>query len=139
MENLGRPVIHPWHCDQYGHMNVRWFAHFFDDANFSLWHATGLDLRAMQEQGVHTVVAETKTRFVRECLAGEGYSIEGAFTRLGARSIRSDFRMLNVTTGALHAEQTVAEVFFDAENRCSMAAPDDVRAVLEPLVEPPGG
>lgn len=134
MREVGRPVIHPWHCDQYGHMNVRWYAHFFDDANFSLWHATGLDLRAMQETGVHTVVAETRTRFVRECLAGEGYVITGAFTHLGRKSIHSHFEMHHVTTGKLHAAQTVYEVFFDSATRGSVEAPEDARAVLVPLV-----
>lgn len=134
MQEVGRPVIHPWHCDQYGHLNVRWYAHFFDDANFSLWHGSGLDLRAMQERGVHTVVAETRSRFVRECLAGEGYVITGAFTHLGSRSIHSRFEMHHLTSGELHAEQEVFEVFFDSESRGSVAAPDDARTVLEPLL-----
>ncbi len=134
MQEVGRPVIHPWHCDQYGHMNVRWYAHFFDDANFSLWHGSGLDLRALQRRGLHTVVAETRTRFVRECLAGEGYVITGAFTHLGEKSIHSHFLMRHLTTGELHAEQDVFEVFFDSETRGSTTAPDEVRAVLEPLV-----
>ncbi len=134
MQEVGRPVIHPWHCDQYGHMNVRWYAHFFDDANFSLWHGTGLDLRAMQAIGVHTVVAETRTRFVRECLAGEGYVITGAFTHLGRKSVHSSFEMHHLTTGELHAAQTVYEVFFDSETRGSIEAPKDARAVLAPLV-----
>ena len=115
-------------------MNVRWYAHFFDDANFSLWHASGLDLREMQAGGVHTVVAETKTRFLRECLPGEGYVIRGAFTELGSRSICSHFRMHHADTDVVHAEQDVIEVFFDAEARRSMVAPEEVRAVLEPLI-----
>ncbi len=134
MQEVGRPVIHPWHCDQFGHMNVRWYAHFFDDANFSLWHATRLDLRALQQLGLHTVVAETRTRFVLECLAGEGYVITGAFTHLGTKSVYSHFQMHHLTTGELHAEQDVFEVFFDAETRGSVAVPDSVRKVLEPLV-----
>ena len=27
-----RTLVHTWHCDHYGHMNVRFYAHFFDDA-----------------------------------------------------------------------------------------------------------
>jgi len=32
-----RGVVHPWYCDTFGHMNVRWYSHFFDDAAFHLW------------------------------------------------------------------------------------------------------
>jgi len=31
-----RGVVHPWYCDTFGHMNVRWYSHFFDDAAFHL-------------------------------------------------------------------------------------------------------
>ena len=37
MENvfeIYRAVVFPWHCDHIGHMNVRWYAHHFDDAGF---------------------------------------------------------------------------------------------------------
>ena len=26
-----RGVVHPWYCDTFGHMNVRWYSHFFDE------------------------------------------------------------------------------------------------------------
>ena len=93
-----------------------------------------MDLRALQASGRHPVVAETRTRFLLECLAGDGYVITGAFTHLGSKSIHSRFQMHHSMTGKLHAEQDVYEVFFDAESRSSIAAPDEVRAVLAPLI-----
>ena len=36
-----RGVVFPWHCDQFGHMNVRWYAHIFDDAAFHIWPLLG--------------------------------------------------------------------------------------------------
>jgi acyl-CoA thioester hydrolase len=32
---LYRSVVMPAHCDLYGHMNVRHYAAFFDDAGFT--------------------------------------------------------------------------------------------------------
>ncbi|WP_292294653.1 hypothetical protein, partial [Marivita sp.] len=29
-----RAVVHPWHHDHFGHMNVRHYATFFDDATY---------------------------------------------------------------------------------------------------------
>ena len=37
-----RGVVHPWYCDNFGHMNVRWYSHFFDAAAFHLWPLTGV-------------------------------------------------------------------------------------------------
>ena len=54
-----RGVVLPWHCDQFGHMNVRWYAHFFDDAGFHVWARNGIGHKQMVDDGIHTVVART--------------------------------------------------------------------------------
>ena len=36
-----RAVVHQWQCDHLGHMNVRYYAHIFDDAGFHFW--TGIE------------------------------------------------------------------------------------------------
>lgn len=37
-----RGVVFPWQCDHFGHMNVRWYAHHFDDGGFHLWTMAGV-------------------------------------------------------------------------------------------------
>ena len=57
-----RGVVHPWHHDQFGHMNVRHYAPFFDDATFHLYSSLGLTYPDMIERhGVHTVSAVATT------------------------------------------------------------------------------
>ncbi len=129
---LLRGVIHPWHHDHFGHMNVRHYAPFFDDACYHIWTRLGLPYsRMIPEHGVHTVTAEAKTRFVRELTAGDLIVIDGAVTRIGTRSTVFGFRMLHADTGALHATCDVVEVFFSPETRASAPMPDAVRALLE--------
>ena len=41
---LYRSVVMPAHCDHYGHMNVRQYAAFFDDAGWQLFPVLGLSL-----------------------------------------------------------------------------------------------
>ena len=52
-----RAVVHPWNCDVLGHMNVRWYAHLFDDAEFHLWSVIGLSHATLKKSGVVTVIA----------------------------------------------------------------------------------
>lgn len=132
-----RAVVFPWHCDQFGHMNVRWYAHWLDDAAFHVWAANGVTFRRMQELGVHTVSARTTTDFVRELVAGDMVVVWSAFSRLGRSSVTYQHRMRSVETGIEHARQEAVEVFFDPATRKSAPIPDEIRAAIEPaLVDP---
>ena len=125
---LHRGVCFPWHCDQFGHMNARWYAHFFDDAIFHIWPRIGVAWKAMEKQGVHTVTASTTTQFKQEVKAADLIVIEGMVARCGTKSVTFRQRMLNVDTGVTHALQDVVEVFFDPKSRTSVSIPDELRS-----------
>jgi len=127
---LGRPVVFPWHCDHIGHMNVRWYGNFFDDAAFQLWTVVGVPQSAMRGNGPIVVMAQTSIDYVRELTAGSLTVIRGAFTHVGNRSVRHHMRMYNADTGALAATQNSAQVFFDPQTRKSAAMPDEIRRRL---------
>lgn len=129
--DLLRAVVHPWHHDAFGHMNVRWYAHVFDDASWQFWSAVGMPYARMQaEFGVHTVGAEMRTRFLRELVAGDPLRVDGVVTRIGQKSVGLHLRCLHVDTGHLHATCDVVEVFFDPATRRSAPMPEPVRALL---------
>ncbi len=128
---LLRGVVHPWHHDILGHMNVRHYAPFFDDASFHLYSRLGLQLAAMlAEHGVHMVSARAETNFIRELKAGDLFVIDGAVRRIGNRSMTLQMRMIHAETGAVHATYDLTEVFFDPETRRSAPMPEAVRARL---------
>lgn len=126
---LYRGVVHPWHHDIFGHMNVRHYAPFFDDASFHFYAAMGLSLETMlAEYGVHVVTARAETNFVRELKAGDLFLIDGAIVRLGGRSVTALLRMRHALTGEVHATCAITEVFFDPATRRSAPMPEAVRA-----------
>lgn len=128
---LLRGVVHPWHHDHFGHMNVRHYAPFFDDSVYHMW--TRLDLpysRMLEEHGMHTVSAEATTGFVKELVAGDLIVIDGVVTRIGTKSTSFHMRMLHADTGALHATYDLIEVFFDPKSRASAPIPHAVRERL---------
>lgn len=137
-KELMRGVVHPWQHDQFGHMNVRWYAHFFDDAIFHMYPAFGISLQAMiDEYGVHTVTARATTTFERELKAGDLLRIDGGVTRVGGKSISFMLRMFAVDTGERHATYEVTEVCFDPQTRRSAVLPPALKARLsEVLVTP---
>ena len=126
-----RGVIHPWHCDSFGHMNVRWYAHFFDDAAYHIWPVFWGSLQKMEsEVGVHTVTGRATTEFRKELVAGDLIRIDCRISRLGSKSCSFLQRMIHIDTGEIHATCEITEVFFNPETRKSASMPEQVREVL---------
>ena len=129
-----RSVVFPWQCDQFGHMNVRWYAHHFDDAAFHIWPTHGVTFKHMKKLGVHTVVARTSTDFAKELVAGDLIVIESAFTRLGHTSVTYVQHMKHAEDGVLHAKQEAVEVFFNPATRQSTPIPEKIREIIKAVV-----
>jgi len=133
-----RGVIHPWYCDAFGHMNVRWYSHFFDDAAFHLWPLYwGSHKKMLEEHHVHTVTASATIQFQQELVAGDLILVDSLLTRVGGKSCKFMERMLHVDTMEVHATYETVEVFFDPETRQSTAMPDEIRQALEAQVSDP--
>lgn len=128
---LSRGVVHPWHHDHFGHMNVRHYAPFFDDASYHLWTRLSLPYsRMIQDHGIHCVTAQATTNFLKELTAGDLIAIDGWVARVGTKSVTFRLEMRHADTGDLHATYDLVEVFFDPKTRSSTAMPEAVRAIL---------
>jgi acyl-CoA thioester hydrolase len=125
-----RGVVFPWNCDHIGHMNVRWYAHHFDDAGFHLWSVIGLPQSEMHARGIGLVVAQIKIDYIREMKAGDLLVVKSGFIHVGNRSLKHLARMSNADTGVLCATQETVEVFFDPKTRKSAPMPEDIRRKL---------
>ena len=126
-------VVHQWRCDHFGHMNVRYYAHVFDDAGFTLWSLVGVTRALFDAEQMHTVVARTETDLNQELLAGQTIKVRSRFTRIGTKSVAYEQELSDVETGAVHARQTVVEVAFDPQKRSSIPLPQSIRDKLPPL------
>ena len=133
-----RGVIHPWHHDDFGHMNVRHYAPFFDDATYHMWARLGLPYSEMITRfGIHTVTAQATTRFLRELKAGDLIVIDGVVSKLGIRSCSFHLRMCHADTGEAHATYDLVEVFFDPKSRQSSPMPEPIRSCLQDWLAKP--
>ncbi len=129
-----RSVVHAWMCDHFGHLNVRYYAHFFDDAGFGLWPMSGITRDVFERAGLHTVVARTETDLRRELLPGQFVVVRSRWARLGSRSVTYEQELVDAETGVVHAAQRAVEVFFDPQTRASRPIPGEIRAMLRELL-----
>ena len=129
-----RAVVHPWYCDHLGHMNVRFYAHFFDDAGFHIWNHIDGAQALLKQNGLGVVVARTINNFINEVNEGELIIIKSGFTRLGTKSLTYKQVMENAETKKQIATQEAVEVFFDLTQRKSTNMPEEIRNMLASLL-----
>jgi len=124
-------IVMPSHCDAYGHMNVRHYAAFFDDAGWHLPRMAGLSLAEIRARGLGTVVATLTIEFHQEIKAGDLALVKGAITRVGTKSFSYELRLYEADSMTHCATQKTVEVCFDTKKRKGVALPEDVKAKLQ--------
>ena len=132
---LTRGIVMPVHCDVYGHMNVRHYAAFFDDAGWAMFAKAGISLTDLRAQGLGSVVASMTIDFHHELTAGQLTLITGAFTRVGQKSIQYELRLYEADSMTHCATQKTVEVCFDTRARASAPLPDYVRDRIRQAIE----
>ena len=132
---LTRAIVMPAHCDVYGHMNVRHYAEFFDDAGWHMLAKAGVSLSELQAQGLGSVVATLTIDFHHELKAGQLTLVSGAFVRVGGRSFTYEMRLHDSESMTHCATQKTVEVCFDTKARRSAAWPEAIRAKLLKAVD----
>ena len=130
---LYRSVVMPAHCDAYGHLNVRNYAAFFDDAGWHIPAMAGLKLSEIQARGLGTVMASLTIEFHHEMKAGELVLIKGAIARVGTKSFSHEMRLYEADSMRHCATQKSTEVCFDTKKRRGVALPEDVSAKLRAI------
>ena len=127
---LYRTIVMPAHCDLYGHLNVRHYAAFFDDAGWQMLALAGVSLADLRARGLGSVVATLTIDFHHELTAGQLVLVTGAFTRVGQKSFSYELRLHETDSMTHCATQRTVEVCFDTTRRTSAPLPDDIRAKM---------
>jgi len=122
-----RGLVLPKHCDHYGHLNVRYYAYFFDDGGFQMWHHIGIKQSELKQNNMGAVVANISIDFIHEITVGQLMEIRGVWRHMGNKSMSHEQRLFNVDTGVHCATQTTSEVYFDMKKRCSAPMPENLR------------
>jgi len=133
---LSRTIVLPLHCDAYGHMNVRNYAAFFDDAGWHVLAKAGISLTEVRARGLGTVVATMTIDFHHEITAGQLALVRGAVSRVGTKSFAYELRLYEADSMTHCATEKAVEVCFDTKARKGVPLPEDVRTKLAAIATP---
>jgi acyl-CoA thioester hydrolase len=128
--DLSRTIVLPAHCDSYGHMNVRHYAAFFDDAGWHMLAMAGISLTEVKRRGLGTVMVTLTIEFHHEITAGQLALVRGAVTKVGTKSFGYELRLYESDSMTHCATEKAVEVCFDTQARQGVALPEDLKAKL---------
>jgi acyl-CoA thioester hydrolase len=129
-----RGVVYPAQCDTMGHMNVQHYTAAFDQA---MWHfVLTLGYRPSWAKDRQEGWADVRylINFSKELAPGQLYHARSSVMKVGNSSLVTRHRIFNSESDEAAADVEMTSVYFDLQNRKSMALPADVRnAALERL------
>jgi len=125
-----RGVVHPWLCDNMGHMTTRHYTAMFDDASYHMFAALGFTPDHLAA-GVGIADVKMTTSFLAELNTGALLVIKGHVTRVGTKSLTAFYRMENLHTGETAATLEAVTTQFDLKSRRAMPLLPEIRAKAE--------
>ncbi len=129
-----RGAVMPWECDDFGHMNSRFYMARFSDGAGHLWQALGFGKRDMLDRRRGTVVLEMRLNYRREVRSGAMLVIRSTLTRVEGKTLNFVHFMFDAETGLLAATGEAVAVMLDLDARKTVAFTDDERAAVLPHV-----
>ncbi|MEO8019432.1 MAG: thioesterase family protein [Pseudomonadota bacterium] len=114
-----RGMVHQWHCDHMGHMNVMWYVGKFDEATWNLASLMGMTSQYMRETQRGMVAVDQRIAYKREALAGDVLIVRSAVLALKSKSIRFVHEMFRADTGDHLATTLLTGVHIDSQGRKS--------------------
>jgi acyl-CoA thioester hydrolase len=134
----GLAVVHPWLCDEMGHLTTRHYLGMFDDAAYQLFAIIGYDATAAKAEHWGWADVRHEIDYRSELAAGSVVRIHGRVTALGRSSITAQYDLTDRADGRLCAVLTAKTVCFDLAQRRSRPLPAGLRGAAAALfaIEP---
>jgi acyl-CoA thioester hydrolase len=126
MQITYRGVLHPWHCDIMGHMNVVWYVSKFDEASWQFAAMLGLHNSYFIKK--HRGIAALQQNIIYKSEIGAGCTVtirSGVFD-IKEKVVRFIHEMRNDITGEVAAVMLLTAVHFNTRKRKSCPFPKDI-------------
>jgi acyl-CoA thioester hydrolase len=135
-----RGTVHTWQCDHMGHINVRAYGEFFEEACWQLYNRIGITPSLLRSGKFHMAAVQQDISYKKELLAGDVVEVRSGIVEIREKVLRFLHELHNGETDELCATSVFTVVCLDSEARKSRPFPEDIAANARALlIEPPPG
>lgn len=128
-----RAVAQPWQCDAMGHMNVRFYTGYFDDASSQFVGTLGGGVEQLGTADLGWADVHHVVEFKEEVKSGGLLTVTTRVIKIGRTSLTFQHQLMGLS-GNIHATMEVVTVMFDLKARRATTFPDDIRRAAEELL-----
>jgi acyl-CoA thioester hydrolase len=128
MQITYRGVVHPWHCDIMGHMNVVWYVSKFDEASWQFASMLGLNNSYFTKNHMGIAALQQNITYKSEMVAGSTVTVRSGVLEMKEKVVRLVHEMQNDTTSEIAAVMVLTAVHFNTRKRKSCPFP---KAILK--------
>ena len=137
MFDTARGTVHAWQCDHMGHVNVRAYGEFFEEACWQLYNRIGITPSMLRSTAIHMAAVQQNTSYKRELLAGDVVSVRSGVLEMRDKVLRFVHELVNDETGEVCATSEFTVVCLDSKARKSRAFPQDILEHARKLIVDP--
>jgi acyl-CoA thioester hydrolase len=123
-----RGTVHTWQCDHMGHINVRAYGEFFEEACWQLYNVIGITPSLLRAGHLHMAAVQQDISYKKELLAGDVVEVRSGVLEIRDKVLRFMHELRNGETGELCATSVFTVVCLDSRARRARAFPPEIYA-----------
>lgn len=129
-----RGTVHAWQCDHMGHINVRAYGEFFEEACWQLYNRIGASPSLLRAGQIHLAAVQQDTSYLKELHAGDVIAIRSTMLEVRDKVIRFTHELTNEETSEVCARSTFTIVCIDSAARRGRSWPPEIAAKARSLL-----
>ena len=126
MVETARGTVHEWQRDHLGHINVRAYMEFFEEACWQFYSMLGLTATLLRSGAVHLAAVQQNIAYRKELYPGDTVAVRTGILELREKVLRFRHELYNTETGDVSATCEFTVVCLDPEARRSRPFPGEV-------------
>jgi len=123
MIETARGTVHEWQRDQMGHINVRAYLEFFEQAAWQTYAALGLTASLLRSGAVHLAAVQQNVSYQKELYPGDTIAVRTGVLELREKVVRFRHELYNTETGEVASTCEFTVVCLEPQARKSQAFP----------------
>lgn len=123
-----RGTVHAWQCDHMGHINVRAYGEFFEEAAWQLYNHIGITPSMLRAGKIHMAAVQQDTSYLKELYGGDVIVVRSGMLEVRDKVVKFVHELRNDETQDICALTVFTVVCIDSVARRAMKLPDEIAA-----------
>ena len=126
MVETARGTMHEWQRDHMGHINVRAYMEFFEEACWQFYAMLGMTPSLLRSGALHLAAVQQNISYKKELHPGDTVAVRTGVLELRSKVLRFRHELLNTESGEVCAVCDFTVVCLDSATHKSKPFPPEV-------------